>query len=65
VLLYGLRTARAPFLPSADAMLRLLHRALGCATVARVLHDLPIRCDEKHLQPNINAGLASREWERP
>jgi hypothetical protein len=62
--LHSLTTAVAPLLALAYPLLRLLQLALGFAIVSGILHCRPLSGDEKHLQPHINAGLASRLRQR-
>src|SRR5215467_13842454 len=45
-------------------LLRLLQRMFGLAVVSGVLHDVPIRRDEEHLEAHVEAGLPSRLRER-
>src|SRR5262249_29169506 len=59
-----LATALAPLLASSDPTLRSAERLLRLAVVPRVLGGFPVGGDEKDLQPNIDAGLASRRRER-
>ena len=59
---YRLLAAAAPLLAPRGAPLRLLELLLCLAVVVRVLHDLVIRRDQKHLQAYIYAGLASAQW---
>ncbi len=61
------RRLLAPFaalLPATYRAVRLLQLALRLAVVAWVLDDLPVRRDEEHVQPHLNAGLASGERQR-
>ena len=57
----GLAAAMTPLLASGDAPLRLRALLLAASVVARIRHHLPIRRDEKDLQPHVNPRLpASR-----
>ena len=58
-LLGGFLPAMAPLLPAGHAPLRLLQHLLGLAVVARVLHHVPVRSDQEHLQPHVDARLPS------
>ena len=55
-------TLAAP-LATGDAFVGLSERVLGLPIVAWMSHTRAICCDKKHLQPDINPGLASGEWE--
>jgi hypothetical protein len=53
--------AAAARLPFGYPLLRFLQRALGFAIVPGILNDRPVRRDEEHLQPHVDAGLFARE----
>jgi hypothetical protein len=58
---HGFRAAVAALLASCDMPLRFGKLLLGLPIVARILHYIAVRRDEKHFQPYVDAGLASGE----
>jgi len=56
-----LLAAAAALLPFGYPLLRFLERALGFAGVPGILHDLPVRRDEEHPKPHVDAGLFASE----
>ncbi len=59
--LHRLLAAAAALLPFGYPLLRFLHLALGCAGVPGMLNELPVRRDEEHLQPHVDAGRFASE----
>src|SRR5262249_31934970 len=63
--LYPFKTvskALTALLLAREPTLRLLEVFLCRAVVTRILHTLPIRSDQEHLQADINPGLATSQW---
>jgi hypothetical protein len=58
-----LLAAFAPLPPASHAALRLLQLLLGSAVVPRILDDLPVSRDEKHLQADVNPRLLASWWQ--
>jgi hypothetical protein len=60
-LLGSLRSPLAPLLPTRDARVGLLELLLGLSVVARIVYDVAVRRDEKHLEAHVYASLPSGE----
>src|SRR5262245_15454029 len=58
-----LSAAFTTLLLAREPTLRLLEWCLCLAVVTRILNTLSIRSDKEHLQADINAGLATSQWE--
>jgi hypothetical protein len=61
---HRLATARAPRLATGHPPLGFPESAFGFAVVPRILHDIPVRSDEEHLEAHINPGVMAGLWKR-
>src|SRR5262249_50852031 len=61
---HRLCSSLAALLAAGDVPLGFLQHLLSLAVVAGILHDVAVRRDKKHLQPDIYGGLPSAEGQR-
>src|SRR5258708_3708857 len=61
---HGLGATLTALLPATHPLLRLSELLLRLAIVARILYHVAFSRNEKHLQPDVHAGLPSGEGER-